>query len=114
MCQSVWWKAEPWPVEVESLGQFRLAFPGVEIIGDPGPSGDDCCLCPVDLDATFAKAGIAFHRPEHDMDYEVLRAPGSETASSPSLSPHGEGPNPSNSPVTQEGAQEPKEGGQQT
>lgn len=72
MCVTVWWQAEPWPEEVESLGEFRKAFPGVEIIGDPGPEGDACCLCPVDLSTTFARAGIRFEC-DPGYGYEVIR-----------------------------------------
>lgn len=81
MCQTVWWNAEPWPEEIESLAQLRSILPaGAAIIGDPGPSGDLNCLCPVDLEATFAAAGLEFARDRDGMGYELKRAPLSEKA----------------------------------
>lgn len=78
MCQTVWWNdpTKANPVEIESLAQLRAILPaGAVIVGDPGPEGDECCLCPVDLEATFDALGWKWHRPKYEMDYELKTIP---------------------------------------
>ncbi len=77
MCQMIWWNdpAKPQTVEIESLGQLRAILPaGAVIVGDPGPEGDECCLCPVDIPATFAAVGMECV-PDNCMGFELKTIP---------------------------------------
>ena len=76
MCQTVWFDAVPWPLEVESLGELRAILPGVPLVGDPGPEADGNCLCPIDLPATFTAAGLEYQQDKDFMGYELKRLPG--------------------------------------
>lgn len=77
MCQMIYWdQSDPGrdaeTMEAETLGDLRSLLPaGVEIVGDPGTDKDENCLCPVDLEETFKRAGIQYE-PDPMFGYRLL------------------------------------------